>query len=148
MRQTPAMKTILIATDGSAGAAAAVSAGITLARELGGSAAVVYVRPPIGALGDPFYQRKLSEQMHDADAALDAARAEAERQGAAIQTDVLEGDAAETIVDVARSRDVDLIAVGSRGLGAVKGALLGSVSSEIVHRADRPVLVVKERGAA
>jgi universal stress protein family protein len=40
-----------------------------------------------------------------------------------------------------RLRDVDLIVVGSRGLGPIAGALLGSVSREIVDQADRPVLV-------
>ena len=44
---------------------------------------------------------------------------------------------------LARSRNVDLIVVGSRGLGPAKGALLGSVSSEIVQKADRPVLVAR-----
>ncbi len=46
------------------------------------------------------------------------------------------------IVELARSRDVDVIVVGSRGLGAVAGTLLGSVSRAVVHDADRPVLVV------
>lgn len=142
------MKSILIATDGSAGALAAVAMGAELARDLGGTASVVYVRPAIGALGDPFYQRKLTEQMEEAEAGLEAARAEAGKLGVSVETDILEGDAADTIVEIARLRGADVIAVGSRGLGAVTGALLGSVSSEVVHKADRPVLVVKDEGGA
>ncbi|OQX67606.1 MAG: hypothetical protein B6A08_14490 [Sorangiineae bacterium NIC37A_2] len=37
---------------------------------------------------------------------------------------------------------VDVIVVGSRGLGAFKRVLLGSVSSYVVHHAGRPVLVI------
>jgi nucleotide-binding universal stress UspA family protein len=61
--------------------------------------------------------------------------------------EILEGDPAETVLDVARSRGADLIVVGSRRRGGVAGAVLGSVSTEIVHRADRPVLVAR-KGAA
>jgi Universal stress protein family len=57
----------------------------------------------------------------------------------------LEGDAAEQIVELARARDAAMIVVGSRGHGAVAGALLGSVSSPVIHRSDRPVLVVLVR---
>jgi nucleotide-binding universal stress UspA family protein len=46
------------------------------------------------------------------------------------------------VVELARARNAALIVVGTRGLGAVTGALLGSVSSSIIHRTDRPVLVV------
>ncbi len=142
------MKNILIATDGSGGAAAAVSAGLELARDGGGSATVLYVRTEIGPLGEPFYQRKLSEQMQEAEAALEQVRAVAESLSMSIETEVLEGEAAEVIVDLARARDADVIVVGSRGLGAVTGVLLGSVSTEVVHKADRPVLVVKEKSSA
>jgi nucleotide-binding universal stress UspA family protein len=142
------MKNILIATDGSAGAAAAVSAGLDLVRDGDGTATVVYVREGIGPLGDPFYQRKLTEQMHEAEAVLERARAQAREAGVPVETEILEGDAPEALVELARSRGADVIVIGSRGLGTVKGTVLGSVSSAVVHRADRPVLVVKEPGGA
>ena len=43
----------------------------------------------------------------------------------------------------AESNNIDLIVMGSRGLGVVKGVLLGSVSQYVVEQAKCPVLVVK-----
>lgn len=142
------MQSILIATDGSAGSDAAVSSGIELAAEAGATVAIVFVRAPIPLLGEPYHQRKLSEQLQMARAAIDEATAAAAERGIEVQSDILEGEAAEEILELARSRKVDLIVVGSRGLGAVTGALLGSVSSAVVRGADRPVLVVKEPARA
>ncbi len=53
------------------------------------------------------------------------------------------GDPAAEIVNVAREANVDLIVVGSRGLGRIQGVLLGSVSDRVVHMAHCPVLVVR-----
>jgi nucleotide-binding universal stress UspA family protein len=133
---------ILIATDGSEGAEGAAVAGARVARTLGTTAILVYVRPSLGALGDPYYQEKLSEQMAHARVALDRARGLVAQEGVEAEEEVLEGSAADRIVELARDRNAPLIVVGSRGLGAVAGALLGSVSSAIIHRADRPVLIV------
>lgn len=133
---------ILIATDGSEGAEGAAVAGARVARTLGTTAILVYVRPSLGALGDPYYQEKLSEQMAHARVALDRARELVAQEGVEAEEEVLEGSAADRIVELARDRNAPLIVVGSRGLGAVAGALLGSVSSAIIHRADRPVLIV------
>jgi nucleotide-binding universal stress UspA family protein len=102
----------------------------------------VYVRPPIGPLGEPYYQEKLTEQMAHARVALDRAQTLARQENCEADEEILEGTAAEQIVELAQARNAPLIVVGSRGLGAVTGALLGSVSSAIIHRADRPVLVV------
>lgn len=48
----------------------------------------------------------------------------------------------DTILDVASDRDAAVIVAGSRGLGGVKLALLGSVSAGLLHGTDRPVLVL------
>eukprot|EP00047_Mylnosiga_fluctuans_P008789 m.260141 g.260141 ORF g.260141 m.260141 type:complete len:194 (+) comp23342_c0_seq1:335-916(+) len=53
------------------------------------------------------------------------------------------GDAREVIASVANRFKASSIVVGSRGLGAVKRALLGSVSSHLVNFSPQPVIVVK-----
>ncbi len=136
----------MIATDGSESAEQAVAAGVRVARTLGTKAVLVYVRPSIGQLGEPYYQEKLSEQMAYARDALDRAQDLARRGACEADEEVLEGHPPERVVELARARNAQLIVVGSRGLGAVAGALLGSVSSAIIHRADRPVLVVPTAG--
>ena len=53
------------------------------------------------------------------------------------------GDPAETITEYAKEIDADLIIMGSRGLGLVRGVLLGSVSKYVLERTKCPVLIVK-----
>ena len=53
------------------------------------------------------------------------------------------GSPAVVILEFAVSNNADMIVMGSRGLGIVKGVLLGSVSQYIVEQARCPVLVVK-----
>ncbi|HHX88486.1 MAG TPA: universal stress protein [Paracoccus sp.] len=52
------------------------------------------------------------------------------------------GPPARTIVAWAKEKDVDLIILGSRGLGSVEGYLLGSVSHKVTGLARCPVMVV------
>jgi nucleotide-binding universal stress UspA family protein len=59
---------------------------------------------------------------------------------------VPEGDPRVAVPEHADEWHADLLVVGARGLGAVRGFMLGSVSTAAIHAADCPVLVVK--GAA
>jgi nucleotide-binding universal stress UspA family protein len=140
------MKRIVIAYDGSEGSREALAAGVETARTTGAVATLVYVRrAPLPIVGDPLYDRALSKELRRGRDVLAEARTFAAEAGVAAETELLEGDPAEQILDLARLRGADLIVVGSRGRGAVAETLLGSVSHAIVHGADRPVLVARQR---
>uniref|UniRef100_A0A453LTK5 UspA domain-containing protein n=1 Tax=Aegilops tauschii subsp. strangulata TaxID=200361 RepID=A0A453LTK5_AEGTS len=72
-------------------------------------------------------------------AALDVCR---QKQASATAA-VVEGDAKEAICRAVEDMHADLLVLGSRGLGMIKRALLGSVSDYLVHHASCPVLIVK-----
>lgn len=81
------------------------------------------------------YERASREILDNALAA-----AGAEDLDVSIRRVSLRGGAAAGILDLAAG--VDLVVLGSRGLGAVKGMLLGSVTMQIAHHAPCPVVVV------
>ena len=142
------MEQILVATDGSENSRHALDDAVELAAGAGAELTVVYVRhAELPMLGEPVYQRSLSADLRQANEAVAIATGVAHSAGVEAEGEVLEGDPAKRIVELARLRDVDLIVVGSRGLGAVAGTLLGSVSRDVLHHADRPVLVATRRAA-
>lgn len=82
-----------------------------------------------------YYAQEGEQRLASAKRRLDAARIPCKAR-------VLVGPVAETIVAHARAQRCELICIGSRGLGGLRGAL-GSTASKLLHVADRPVLVVK-----
>ena len=56
---------------------------------------------------------------------------------------LLEGKPSSIIVEEAEKEDVDLIVIGSRGLGGITGWILGSTSRRVVESCTKPILVVK-----
>ena len=76
--------------------------------------------------------------------ALQSARALLDAAKVNFVPQVLIGPVAETIARIALEQNCDGIVMGTRGLGAVAGAVLGSVASQVVHLSDVPVTRVKE----
>ena len=60
-----------------------------------------------------------------------------------VLTKMEEGRPSATIVDFAEKNDVDLIVIGSRGIGGITGWILGSTSRNVVQSCTKPILVVK-----
>jgi nucleotide-binding universal stress UspA family protein len=61
-----------------------------------------------------------------------------------IETEFVQDHAVEALIRVAAARQAEVIAVGHGGGGPLRGALLGSITYELVHRAPLPVLVVPD----
>lgn len=59
------------------------------------------------------------------------------------QREIASGFAAVTLIELAERYGCDAIVMGARGMGAVRSALLGSVSQAVLHAAKVPITIVK-----
>jgi nucleotide-binding universal stress UspA family protein len=146
---------ILLATDGSEEAELAALRAVDLADATHSELHVVHVGVvPIfmksypGTLG---YERRLYEEIEEISRELlrkQSWRVKA-AGGAVAGTHLRMGEVDLEIVALAEEIGADLIVMGSRGLGGVRRALMGSVSDSVVRHAHCPVLVVRlEKGQA
>lgn len=140
------MKRILVAIDGSASSAEAVRFGVELTAEHEAELVFAHVVPEVDVvpaaafgMGSAFPHEPSREDR----VMLEDAAAVAAEHGVVSTTALLRGETVEELVRYADSNDVDLIVVGTRGHGAIAGALLGSVSRGILRETKRPVLVVR-----
>jgi len=75
--------------------------------------------------------------------ALRDAREALQSAGVDFNAHVVPGHAAEEIVQVAREHQCARIVMGTRGLGAVAGLMLGSIAYQVIHLSPIPVTLVK-----
>ncbi|MDR7542975.1 MAG: universal stress protein [Armatimonadota bacterium] len=136
--------TILYATDGSPHARRALDVATDLARRYGARVIVVTAYEPLPRdLGSPYLEELMAKRLAAAEALAREAASVLQAQGVSHSVEVLEGPAARAILDVSRVRTCDLIVMGSRGLGPLGAALLGSVSLKVVQEASCPVLITR-----
>jgi len=137
------IKRILVPVDGSESSDRAIDQGISMAEACGAKIDFLYVaninQLAINAcLSDAILEAVTKAGNVILDRALEKVPKEIKAE-AFSET----GSPAVAILDFATAEDTDMIIMGSRGLGVVKGVLLGSVSQYIVEQAKCPVLVVK-----
>jgi nucleotide-binding universal stress UspA family protein len=142
------MRPILLATDGSPTATAAAAKAIELARALDVGLVVATVwqvsYEPVGIGFGPVIP-DLDQVGHERALAVVEEAAQPAR-AAGIDTDVVvrRGVPAQEICAIADAEDVQLIVLGSHGWGAMRRAVFGSVSTSVLHHAQRPVLIVPQ----
>ncbi len=145
------VSTIVVGTDGSKTAESAVLAAGELAGAFHGEIHVVSAARPLNAAEATEIRAQLPEEFRlnydpygGADVALDSAENLLAERKVAVHRHTATGDAASAILDLADEVDADLIVLGSRGLGRTMRFLRGSVSTKVMHHADRNVLIVHD----
>ena len=133
---------IVLGYDGEPGSLAALQTAVTVAAAfkrplviafgyapapMGGD--VADLSPAVRELGEKFTNEAV-KFAHDVDAAVE------------VHVELVNDRPAEAILRAADQYDALSIVVGSAGRGPIAGALLGSVTYQVVHRSTRPVLVV------
>ena len=137
--------TILLATDGSRDAELARTTAIDLANSTNSELHLVTVAP-----GYPSYDVRnpavAEQRRRQAEDILSEQAEKVEQDGGEVAEKhlrIAERYRAQQIVQVAEDIEAGLIVMGSRGLGGVRRALMGSVSDSVVRHAHCPVLVVR-----
>lgn len=136
---------ILLAVDGSEHALHATRKAAELARCMKPKEfRIVVAYDPIPLyLGEPNMQIAITNRKGEAEEILNMAVKEIGEVPCGIHTEIIEGDAAGAIIEVANVCKSDVIVMGSRGLGRLAGLLLGSTSQKVVSHAPCPVLIVR-----
>ena len=141
---------ILLAIDGSEEAALAAQAATELSKETGSEAHVTYVLPaPEELVGHHWYSTEVRESVleqaqSEAQQFLEGRAEELRAEGAKIvDTHLRTGEPDKEIIRLSEEIGATMIVMGSRGLGAVRRALMGSVSDSVVRHAHCPVIVMR-----
>jgi nucleotide-binding universal stress UspA family protein len=138
-------KSILIAWDGSEHAKRALGEAVDLARRQDGRLTLLTVAAPLHVW--PGYVPPITEE--DLVSAAEKTLAEGEAlvpAGVPVSGRTASGDPGTELVKRAAAADHDLIVMGSRGRGAVRSVVLGSVSHFVLNHTTVPVLIVHDAG--
>ena len=141
---------ILLATDSSEEATLAAKTAADIAQKTGSELYVVHARPV------PVYIDPATDRISDVQGAEETVKGEAQQLldtqveqikaagGTVAEAYVRLGRPAQEIVNLADEISAGLIVMGSRGLGGIRRALMGSVSDSVVRHAHCPVMVVRK----
>lgn len=138
------VKNILVAYDGSRQSQKALEWALDIAAKTGAKVTTVTViKPP-----DFSPTGEINEFMYDAEKYYQPLLEKVKRLGddnkRQINTVIVRGHPAETIVKYAGDNNIDLIITGTRGMGGFKSLVIGSVAQKVVTYAKVPVLIIKD----
>jgi nucleotide-binding universal stress UspA family protein len=144
------VRSIVVGTDGSPSADAAVRRAAEIAKGTGARVHLVTAYPDVpiyretirsSAKAEPIELRQVAESV------LARESRALEDDDIEVVTHAREGEPADVMINVAQEEGADLIIVGARGLTGLQRFLLGSVSSKLSHHAPMSVMVVRDHYA-
>ena len=137
---------ILVPVDGSENSLRALDQALFLAKSTGASITAMHViesPPTVYVESQKLLNELLANYRKESAKILDKCKEVAHNQGVKLDTVIAEGDAASNINGYAEKESFDLIVIGSRGLGRLKSAILGSTSNKVLHHSKASVLITK-----
>ena len=146
------LRNILVAYDGSPHSKEALAWAIEMARPVNAHVTVLKVREPhelsrVYSMAESGSRSKLIAALkameNEEAAAMAEAKALGEKQGTAVTTLILEGNAAAILIEYAQKHGFDLVVAGARGHGILDRLPLGTVAHNLINVSTVPVLVVK-----
>lgn len=139
---------ILVPLDGSPRAERAISVATRVAKATDGSVVLLRVIPPAIVYGaytpDHVIQESFEASFAEARRYLTQVAQTYNQAGVTIETQVLAGPVALTILDFARSFLFDLVIINSRGHAGLTRWIPGSVAAEVAFSSPKPVLVLRD----
>jgi usp family universal stress protein len=137
------MKKVLVPLDGSKYSFKALEKARVLCEKFGSELIVITVVSDIVALNVDYKIDIISQNIASAEQMLHQVELDFKDSNIKLTTLYKVGDITREIVEQAEKNDVDLIVMGSRGLGMLSRTFLGSISHKVINNTDRSVLVVK-----
>ncbi|MGK0619339.1 universal stress protein [Meiothermus cerbereus] len=140
-------KKILMPTDGSSCSQTAIREGLGVARSMGAQVTFLYVVENISSSlwispeSVPYGLELIEDLKRVGNEALSKARELAQAAGIEVETKLVEARPVEAIL--AEAKDHDLIVMGTHGRSGLDRFMLGSVTEAVLHRSDKPVLVLR-----
>jgi nucleotide-binding universal stress UspA family protein len=137
---------ILVPVDGSDISYRALDSALFLSERLRSKITAIHVIekvPTVYIQSQKILDEILKTHKNESQKILDECSSIATKKGIAINTTLLEGNPASTILEFSQMEKYEVIIIGSRGMGHFKELILGSVSSKILHHSLCPVLLIR-----
>jgi nucleotide-binding universal stress UspA family protein len=145
-------KTILVPLDGSKRAEAILPHVEELALRFGAKVIFLRIEEDVMMLGYDevvdlsAYQQNRDRRKKDAESYLAGLEGVLKEKNISAKRIVSFGSVVQSILDTAEREGADLIAMASHGRSSLSRVFYGSVAAGVLHRVDRPLLIIRSRG--
>jgi nucleotide-binding universal stress UspA family protein len=137
----PPRMRIVVGSDGSPSATAAVDYATRLASSLGATLHVVCAYKPVIASGGAPLAATSTGAQENAEEIVESARRRVDEQGVPVEGHAVAGSPGQALVEVAETHEAEMIVVGGRGMRGAR-RVLGSVPNHVSHHANCVVVIV------
>lgn len=135
---------ILNPVDGSEHSRRSTQYSIELARQFDSKIILLHCHEKFPVvLAEPHFQNAINKILKNCDELIRPFEDLLKESGVEYEIRILEGSPAMNIDNVVNIEKIDLIVMGSRGVGNFEGLFLGSVAHQVLHRVECPVFIIK-----